>query len=98
MQCPYCASELEPNAVECKKCGASNVIRRTTVGVFVGWAGMVVGIIWIMLFVPLTFLPFLGYDMGSYPWFTLIAGALVTAALLWYSKSTLHSMWIRLGE
>lgn len=98
MQCPYCASELEPNAVECKQCGASKVTRRTTVGVFVGWAGMVAGIIWIMLVVPLAFLPFLGYDMGSFPWITLVFGALVTAVLLWYSKSTLHSMWIRTGE
>ncbi len=59
---------------------------------------MVAGIIWIMLFIPLTFLPFLGYDMGEYPWITLIAGALSTAALLWYSKSTLHTLWVRSGE
>ncbi|MGA8863130.1 MAG: hypothetical protein WBM09_09265 [Gallionella sp.] len=98
MQCPYCASPLEPNASECKKCGALRVVRRTTLGVFVGWTGMVLGIIWIMLFVPLTFLPFLGYDMGSYPWITLIAGALATAGLLWYSRSTLHAMWVRQGE
>ena len=95
MKCPYCASELEPNAVQCKQCGAYMVIRRTTVGVFVGWVGMVVGVSWIMLVVPLTFLPFLGYNMGSFPWITLIFGALTTAILLWYSKSTLHSMWIR---
>jgi len=71
------------------------VFRRTTVGVFAGWVGMVVGVSWIMLVVPLTFLPFLGYNMGSFPWITLIVGALTTAILLWYSKSTLHSMWIR---
>ena len=76
MQCQYCASDLDPNATECKKCGALRVIRRTTLGVFVGWAGMVVGITWIMLLVPLTFLPFLGYQMGSYPWITLVFGAL----------------------
>ncbi len=98
MQCPYCASELEPNATECKQCGATMVFRRSTVGVFVGWAGMVVGIIWVMLFVPLTFLPFLGYHMGSYPWITLVVGALATFALLRYSKSTLHAMWVRQGE
>ena len=95
MKCPYCASELESNAVQCKQCGAYMVFRRTTVGVFAGWVGMVVGVSWIMLVVPLTFLPFLGYNMGSFPWITLIVGALTTAILLWYSKSTLHSMWIR---
>ena len=98
MQCPYCASELESNATECKKCGAYKVNRRTTVGVFVGWAGMVVALIWAMLWVPVTFLPFLGYDMGGYPWITLIIGTIVAAALLWYSKSTLRSQWISKTE
>jgi len=71
------------------------VTRRTTAGVFVGWAGMVVAIIWAILWVPVTFLPFLGYDMKSYPWITLIIGTIVAAALLWYSKSTMQSKWIR---
>lgn len=98
MQCPNCGSELEPNATECKKCGSTLIVRRTTVGVFVGWAGMVAGFIWIMLFVPMTFLPFLGYDMGSFPWYTLVIGALVTYVLLRYSKKSRHSMWVRPGE
>jgi predicted nucleic acid-binding Zn ribbon protein len=98
MQCPYCNSELEPNTVECKKCGAIRVTRRTTIGVFVGWAGMVVALIWVMLWLPVTFLPFLGYNMGDYPWVTLIIGTIVAAALLWYSKSTLHSQWISRTE
>jgi len=33
--------------------------------------------------------------MKSYPWITLIIGTVIAAALLWYSKSTLHSKWIR---
>jgi sterol desaturase/sphingolipid hydroxylase (fatty acid hydroxylase superfamily) len=70
------------------------VTRRTTMGVFVGWAGMVVALIWAMLWVPVTFLPFLGYDMKSYPWITLIIGTIVAVALLKYSRSTLHSEWI----
>lgn len=98
MQCPYCNSELEPNAAECNKCGASRVTQRTTIGVFVGWAGMVVALIWAMLWLPVTFLPFLGYNMGDYPWVTLIIGTIVAAALLWYSKSTLHSHWISRTE
>jgi hypothetical protein len=98
MQCQYCASEIEPDATECRQCGALKVVRRTTLGVFVGWAGMVVGITWIMLLVPLTFLPFLGYQMGSYPWITLVVGAMITAALLWYSRTTMHFMWVRPGE
>jgi hypothetical protein len=95
MQCPFCASELKPDAVACEKCGAFKVNRRTTVGVFVGWAGMVIGLIWIMLWVPLLFLPFIGYDMSAYPWLTLIVGTIVAIGLLWYSRSTLHLQWIR---
>jgi len=98
MQCPNCGSELEPNATECKQCGSSIILRRTTVGVFVGWLGMVAGIVWIMLFVPMTFLPFLGYNMGSFPWITLVIGAVVTVVLLRYSKKTRHPTWIRRGE
>ncbi len=56
---------------------------------------MVVALIWAMLWLPVTFLPFLGYNMGGYPWITLIIGSVTAAALLWYSKSTLHSKWIR---
>lgn len=95
MQCPFCASELEPDAITCEKCGASKVTGRTTVGVFVGWVGMVIALIWIMLWIPLLFLPFIGYDLRSYPWITLIVGTIGAAALLWYSRSTLHSQWIR---
>lgn len=98
MQCPLCTSELEPNASECKRCGGAVVMRRTTVGVFVGWLGMVAGIVWVMLFVPMAFLPFLGYNMGTFPWITLVIGALVTVVLLRYSKRTRHPLWIRQGE
>jgi len=97
MQFPFCASELKPDAVACEKCGALKVARRTTIGVFAGWAGMVIALIWVVLWVPLLFLPFIGYDLSEYPWITLIAGTIVAAALLWYSRSTLHSRWIR-GE
>lgn len=95
MHCPFCASELKPEAVVCEKCGASKINRRTTVGVFVGWVGMVIAIIWIMMWIPLLFLPFIGYDLSEYPWLTLIIGTFVAAGLLWYSRSTLHSEWTR---
>ena len=95
MQCPFCAAELKPDSVFCEKCGALKITERTTVGVFVGWVGMVVAIIMIMVWVPVLFLPFVGYDMSEYPWVTLIVGTLIAAALLWYSKSTLHTRWKR---
>ena len=95
MQCPFCAFEITPGAVDCEKCGATKVTRRTTAGVFVGWAGMVIALIWSLLWIPLLFLPFIGYDLSGYPWITLIVGTIMAAALLWYSKSTVHSQWIR---
>jgi hypothetical protein len=97
MQCPFCNSELEPEAVSCEICGALKITERTTVGVFVGWAGMVVAIIMIMVWVPVLFLPFVGYDMSEYPWLVLFVGTIIAALLLWYSRSTLHSRWKR-GE
>jgi predicted nucleic acid-binding Zn ribbon protein len=95
MLCPFCAAELESEAVACEKCGAIRVARRTTAGVFVGFVGLVAGLILVALWIPLLFLPFIGYDMGEFPWLTLIVGTAITVGLLWYSKSTLHSEWIR---
>jgi hypothetical protein len=94
MQCPFCSSELKSDAVHCGNCGASKVTRRTPFGIFLGWAGMVVGFIWIMIWIPVLFLPFLGYDMSLYPWKTLIVGTIVALGLLWYSRSTGHSEWV----
>ena len=75
MQCPSVLQNFSSDATRCEQCGALRVIRRTTLGVFVGWAGHVgrysSGI---MLFVPLTFLPFLGHDMDDYPWIALLPG------------------------
>ena len=95
MQCPFCASELKSEAVTCEKCGAIKVAQRTAAGVYIGWVGMVIALIWIMMWIPLLFLPFIGYDMREYPWLTLIVGTIVAAGLLWYSRSTMHSRWIR---
>ena len=95
MQCPFCASELKPEAAACEKCGATKVAQRTAAGVYIGWVGMVIALIWIMLWIPLLFLPFIGYNLSEYPWLTLIIGTIVAAGLLWYSRSTLHSQWIR---
>jgi hypothetical protein len=98
MQCPFCTTELKPDALACDKCGARRVFRRTTVGVFVGWVGMLMALIWAALFVPLLFLPFLGISLSGYPWITLIVGLILAPGLLWYSKSTLHSLWIRQND
>jgi len=95
MQCPFCASELKSEAVTCEKCGAIKVTQRTAAGVYIGWVGMVIALIWIMMWIPLLFLPFIGYNMREYPWLTLIVGTIVAAGLLWYSRSTMHSRWIR---
>jgi predicted nucleic acid-binding Zn ribbon protein len=94
MQCPFCGTELKPDGLVCDKCGAIKVYRRTTTGVFVGWVGMVIALIWAAVFVPLLFLPFMGFSLSGYPWIILIVGLVLAPALLWYSRSTLHALWI----
>ena len=95
MQCPICASELTPDAVNCAKCGATRVTQRTPAGVIVGWIGMTVALLWIMLFIPLLILPFTAHGIGGYPWPVLIIGGVITVGLLQYSKSTVHATWVR---
>lgn len=95
MQCPFCASELNPDAVVCEKCGAIKIRQRTTAGVFVGWVGMVIALVLFMWWVPLLFLPIVGFNLNGYPWLTLIIGSVLAAGLIWYSRSTVHSRWIR---
>lgn len=94
MQCPLCSTELKPDALVCDKCGAVKVYRRTTAGVFIGWAGMMIALIWAAVFVPLLFLPFMGFSLGGYPWIILVVGLVLAPGLLWYSRSTLHALWI----
>ena len=93
MQCPICATELSPDAVNCEKCGATRVTQRTPAGVIVGWLGMVTGLLWIMMAVPLLVLPFTDHGIGGYPWPVFVAGGVLAAGLLRYSKSTVHAKW-----
>jgi len=95
MQCPICASELSPDAVNCEKCGATRVTQRTPTGVIVGWIGMTVALLWIMLFIPLLILPFTAHGIAGYPWYALIGGGILAAGLLHYSKSTRYATWAR---
>jgi hypothetical protein len=95
MLCPLCASEIKPTAIVCEKCGARRVTQRTPVGIFAGWAGIVLAIVWAPLLAGVVILPFTDRGLNDFPWLTLIAGMLVAAGLFWYSKSTIHSKWIR---
>jgi hypothetical protein len=98
MKCSLCEADIESNAIVCGNCGARKTIKRSTVGVFVGWVGMVIALIWLMLGIPLIILAFLGYSLHDFPWITLVVGTLISAALLWYSKSTEHAQWIHREE
>ena len=95
MQCPLCASEISSNAVVCEKCGAAQITQRTSTGVLVGWLGMVTAILWAMFAFPLLILPFTSYSLKGYPLTPLVIGAIITAGLLWYSRSTVHTKWVR---
>jgi hypothetical protein len=95
MQCPFCASELSSDAVDCANCGATRVTQRTPTGVVVAWLGMLAAVLWVLLFVPLLILPFTAHGISGYPWPVLIVGGIITVGLLRYSKSTVHAKWVR---
>jgi hypothetical protein len=95
MQCPLCASEISSNAIECSNCGATRVTQRTPAGVIVGWVGMTISLLSILWGIPLLVLPFTEHGIKGYDWSTLVAGIILAAGLLWYSKSTLHAKWVR---
>lgn len=67
---------------------------RTPAGVIIGWMGMVMAILWVMLGAPLLILPFMSYSTSGYPWTAFVVCALIAAGLLWYSKSTVHNEWV----
>jgi hypothetical protein len=94
MQCPICTAEIGSNVVVCDKCGATQVTGRSTTGVIVGWLGMVMVILWFIMGIPLVILPFISYSLKGYPWVVFIAGSIMAAGLLWYSKSTIHTRWV----
>ena len=95
MQCPLCNAEVGSNVGVCDHCGAIRVYVRTTLGVMVGWFGMVMLLLWAIMALPLVVFPFIHYSLAGYPWLALVIGAMLTAGLLWYSKSTVHAEWVR---
>jgi hypothetical protein len=95
MQCPICNSEIDPGARECGQCGATRIYVRSAVGVFVGWVAMMLLLLWGILALPLVVFPVIHYSLAGYPWVALVVGAILTAGLFWYSKSTLHEEWVR---
>lgn len=95
MQCPFCSSELNRGSISCKACGARQATQRTPVGIFTGWLGIILSLVWAPLLAGLLILPFTDRGLSDFPWFALIVAALIAAGLFWHSKSTLHTKWIR---
>jgi predicted nucleic acid-binding Zn ribbon protein len=95
MQCPLCAAELGDDAVVCERCGAVRATRRTPAGIVVGWLGMTVALLMVMMWAFLIALPLFGISLAGFPWTTLIVGSLIAAGLLWHSKTTQHRVWLR---
>ena len=80
MQCPLCAAEIGDDVVACDRCGATRVTRRTPAGIVVGWLGMTLALLMVMMFAFLVALPFFGISLAGFPWPTLIIGTLISAA------------------
>lgn len=97
MKCPYCSAEIGDNAVICESCHAQQVVRRSTMGVVIGWLAIVLGVQVALAWIPLPFMMMLGFNMKSIPWqlfVILIVATFVMAGMFWYSKSTKHLEWI----
>jgi hypothetical protein len=97
MKCPYCSTELENGAVACPSCNAMQVVRRTPIGVLVGWLAIILGVQVALAWIPLPFLFILGFNMKSIPWqlvVMVIVATFATAGMFWYSGKTKHLEWI----
>lgn len=95
MQCPLCASEIDPATVACPSCGAIRVTGASPLGVMVGGVGIVVAICVGCLWAALLALPLLGMGTAGFPWLVLVFGTAVAAGMLWFSRSTRQPRWIR---
>jgi hypothetical protein len=97
MKCPYCSAEIGDNAVICKSCHAQQVVRRTTMGVVVGWLAIILAVQVALAWIPLPFMVLFGFNIKTIPWqlgVILVVATLVNAGMFWYSKSTRHLEWI----
>lgn len=95
MKCPVCNAAISGDAVVCNSCGAIKTTQRTNLGIFVGWVGMTIAILWAMLWSGLLILPFTQHGLNEFPWLTLIIGTVIAAGMLWYSRQTRHTVWVR---
>lgn len=95
MQCPICNSEISQAADTCDQCGATRTHVRTSIGVFAGWVGIVVLLMWLIMALPLLLFPFIHLSLAGYPWIVLVIGLVITAGMFWYSKSTVHAEWVK---
>jgi hypothetical protein len=96
-KCPSCSAELENGAVACPSCNAMQVVRRTPLGVVVGWLAIILGVQVALALIPVPFLMIAGFNMKSIPWqvtVMVIVAAFITAGMFWYSDKTKHLEWI----
>ena len=97
MKCPYCSTELDKNIYACAACGARQVVRRTKLGVFMGWAGIVLTFNVALAWLPLPVMFVAGFDFHRIPWqlsALVISATIAAAGLLWYSHTTRHLEWV----
>jgi predicted nucleic acid-binding Zn ribbon protein len=94
MQCPLCNAQIDDNAVTCEKCGATRVTRRTPAGIVVGWIGMTIALLMVMMGAFIVALPLFGVTLSGYPWTAFLVGTLIAVGLLQYSRSTVRREWL----
>lgn len=95
MHCPICSIEMQSDSISCEACGATRLTQRTPLGVLVGWLGLTMLLLSLMMALFLLALFIFGHDLSGFPWAAQISSFVVAGGLLYYSKSTLHATWVR---
>jgi len=95
MHCPICSTEMQPDSISCEACGATRLTQRTSMGVLVGWLGLILLLLALMMAIILLALVIFGHDLTGFPWSAQISGFIIAGGMLYYSKSTLHATWVR---
>jgi hypothetical protein len=98
MQCPLCSSELGDKAYECPTCGATQVIQRSPAGVITAWVAMGGGVLWGLFWLLLLLMLVTKQSLAGFPWLVLILGTALVAGLLWYSRTTKRTVWVRFNK
>lgn len=98
MKCPFCAAEINPDALICNSCDAFRVTRRTTIGVVTGSLAIIGLVLMFIMWLPVVLLPMTTNGLVGYPWPVLAIGTLIVIGLLWHTHTSRRTRWVRMRD